>query len=388
MPRNGKRLFTSESVCIGHPDKMSDQISDAILDAMLKEDPYSRVACETMVKTGIVIVAGEITTKTYVEIPDVVRNTVREIGYDSSEIGFDYHTCAVTVMIERQSADIAEAVDEDSGKGKDLGAGDQGIMFGYACRETPNFMPLPITLSRSICTKLVDARQSGELPFLRPDGKSQVTVEYDGEKPIRVHTVVVSTQHSPNVTQKELREAVIEGVVKKVIPGQYIDNKVIYHINPSGRFVIGGPQGDCGMTGRKIIADTYGGMGHHGGGSFSGKDPTKVDRSATYTARHVAKNVVAAGLADRCEIQISYAIGVSKPLSIFIDTFGTNKIADEKIEQLIQKNFVFKPGEIIDYYDLRRPIYKATARYGHVGVEGENYTWERLEKVDALKKGA
>jgi S-adenosylmethionine synthetase len=383
-----KRLFTSEAVAIGHPDKMADQISDAILDEMIKGDPYARVACETMVKTGLVIVAGEITTETYVEIPDVVRQTVKEIGYDSTDAGFDYHTCGIMVAIEQQSADIAIGVDEDKERGKGLGAGDQGIMFGYACRETPNFMPLPIELARGLIYRLAEARQSGELPYLRPDGKTQVTVEYEGDRPLRVHTVVCSTQHSPDVLYKRLREDVIERVIKRVIPAGYLDAKTIYLINPTGRFVVGGPQADCGMTGRKIIADTYGGMGHHGGGSFSGKDPTKVDRSATYVARHVAKNIVAAGIAERCEIQIAYAIGQTQPLSIDVNTFGTGKIPEDKIIGLINEHFDFSPAGMIDYYKLRRPIYKSTARWGHFGLDHKDYTWERLEKVELLRKGA
>ena len=388
MARNGKWYFTSECICIGHPDKMSDQISDAILDAILKQDPNARVACETLVKTGMVLVAGEITTKAYVEVDDIVRQTVKEIGYDSSEIGFDYHTCAVLMSISQQSADIDEAVTADSEKGKDLGAGDQGIMFGYASNETENFMPLPMDLSRKICDRAAEVRKNGELSWLRPDGKAQVTIEYDGYKPVRVHTVVASMQHSPNVTQKQIQNDLIEKVIKPVLPPGLIDKNIIYHINPSGRFVIGGPQGDCGMTGRKIISDTYGGMGHHGGGAFSGKDPTKVDRSATYAARHAAKNVVAAGLADRCEIQLSYAIGVAKPLSVFVETFGTGRISDDKIMKIVEDNFDFRPYAMIDYYKLRRPIFKNTARYGHVGVERPEVTWEKLEKVDALQKAA
>ncbi|MBI2900892.1 MAG: methionine adenosyltransferase [Planctomycetes bacterium] len=386
MGRNGRWLFTSEAVCIGHPDKMSDQISDAVLDAMIKDDPESRVACETLVKTGMVLVAGEITTKTYVEIPEIVRQTVREIGYDSSEIGFDYHTCAVLLAVSQQSADIDAAVSAD--EKKELGAGDQGIMFGYASNETENFMPLPIDLARKICWRAAEVRQAGEIPWLRPDGKSQVTIEYDDGKPVRVHTVVCSVQHDPNASLKQIRNEVIEKIVKPVMPPGMLDKNVIYHINPSGRFVVGGPQGDCGMTGRKIIADTYGGMGHHGGGSFSGKDPTKVDRSASYVARHAAKNIVAAGLAERCEIQLSYAIGVAKPLSIWVETYGTGKVSDEKLAELVAKHWDFTPAGMIRYYNLRRPIYKATARYGHIGVDRPEVTWEKIEKVEALRRDA
>jgi len=386
MARNGRWLFTSEAVCIGHPDKMSDQISDAVLDAILKDDPEARVACETLVKTGMVLVAGEITTKTYVEIPEVVRQTVKEIGYDSSEIGFDYHTCAVLTAVSQQSADIDAAVTADTEK--ELGAGDQGIMFGFASNETENYMPMPIDLARKICWRAAEVRQAGDLPWLRPDGKAQVTIEYEDGRPLRVHTVVVSVQHDPNVTHKQIKSEVIEKIVRPVLPPGMLDKNVIYHINPSGRFVIGGPQGDCGMTGRKIIADTYGGMGHHGGGSFSGKDPTKVDRSASYVARHAAKSIVAAGLADRCEIQLSYAIGVVKPLSIWVETYGTGKVSDERLAELVEKHWDFTPSGMIQYYNLRRPIYKATARYGHIGVDRPEVTWEKLEKVEALRKDA
>ncbi|MBI4565115.1 MAG: methionine adenosyltransferase [Planctomycetes bacterium] len=386
MARQGRWLFTSEAVCIGHPDKMSDQISDAILDAILKEDRDAHVAVETLVKTGMVLVAGEITTSAYVEIPDVVRQTVKEIGYDSSEIGFDYHTCAVLTSISQQSADIADAVGEE--EKKDLGAGDQGIMFGYATSESESYMPLPIDLARKICWRAAEVRQSGELPWLRPDGKSQVTIEYEDGRPARVHTVVCSLQHDPNVTHKQIERDTKEKIIKPVLPPGLTDDRIIYHINPSGRFVIGGPQGDCGMTGRKIIADTYGGMGHHGGGSFSGKDPTKVDRSASYAARHAAKNVVAAGLADRCEIQLSYAIGVSKPISIWVETYGTGKISDERLAKLVEEHFDFTPSGMIRYYNLRRPIYKSTARYGHIGVDRPEVTWEKMEKVEVLRRAA
>ncbi len=388
MGRDGKWYFTSEAVTMGHPDKMADQISDAVLDAIIKQDPNARVACETLVKTGMVLVAGEITTSTYIEVPEVVRQTVKEIGYDSSEIGFDYHTCAVLIAVSQQSADIDEAVTSDSGKGKELGAGDQGIMFGYASNETECYMPLPIDLARKICWRAAEVRQSGEVGWLRPDGKAQVTIEYDGNRPVRIHTVVASMQHDPNVGQKQIEKDLIEKVVRPVLPPGLIDKNIIYHINPSGRFVIGGPQGDCGVTGRKIIVDTYGGMGRHGGGAFSGKDPTKVDRSASYAARHAAKNVVAAGLADRCEIQLSYAIGVARPLSVFVETFGTGRVPVEKITKIVEDNFDFSPAGLIKYYNLRRPIYKNTARYGHVGVDRPECTWEKLEKVEVLRKAA
>ena len=381
-----RHLFTSEAVCIGHPDKMADQISDAILDEMIRQDPNSRVACETMITTGLAIISGEVTTKAYVEVPKVVRQVVREIGFDASEKGFDYKTCGVLTMIDRQSPDIADAVDEDRAKNKELGAGDQGIMFGYACDETDVLMPLPIHLAVGICRKLRTVRETGKLPYVWPDGKSMVTVEYENGTPKRVHTVVCSTQHSPDVQNKQLQEEIVEQVIKPVIPESMQSRDINYFVNPSGRFVVGGPQGDCGMTGRKIIADTYGGMGHHGGGAFSGKDPTKVDRTATYAARHVAKNVVAAGLAKRCEVQLSYAIGVSEPISVHLNTFGTGRVAEDKLAALIREHFVFTPAGMIKYYNLRRPIFKETARDGHFGITRENAAWERLEKVESLKK--
>jgi S-adenosylmethionine synthetase len=386
--RDGKWFFTSEAVTMGHPDKMADQVSDAVLDAIIKDDPNARVACETLVKTGMVLVAGEITTNTYIEVPEVVRQTIKEIGYDSSEIGFDYHTCAVLTAVSQQSADIDEAVTADSGKGKDLGAGDQGIMFGYASNETELYMPLPIDLARKICWRAAEVRLNGDVNWLRPDGKAQVTIEYEGARPVRIHTVVASMQHSPSVGHKQIQQDLIEKVIMPVLPPGLIDKNIIYHINPSGRFVIGGPQGDCGVTGRKIICDTYGGMGHHGGGAFSGKDPTKVDRSACYAARHAAKNVVASGLADRCEIQLSYAIGVAKPLSVFVETFGTGKVSPEKLTKIVEDTFDFTPRGLIEYYNLRRPIYKNTARYGHVGVDRPECTWEKIEKVEQLRKAA
>lgn len=374
-------LFSSEAICVGHPDKMADQISDAVLDAILEQDPYARVACETLVKTGFVVVAGEITTKAYVEIPDIVRQTIREIGYDSSAKGFDYETCGVLTAIDHQSPDIAVGVDQG-------GAGDQGIMFGYACRETPVLMPMPIYLAQRLCQRLKDARETGELPWLRPDGKAMVTVEYEGDRPLRVHTVLVSAQHAPEVHIDKLRETITERIIRRAIPPELMDKSTIVHINPTGRFVVGGPKADAGMTGRKIIADTYGGMGHHGGGAFSGKDPTKVDRSATYAARHIAKNIVAAGLADRCEVQISYAIGIAQPVSVFVDTFRTGKVKEEELLKLIRNHWDLTPAGIIRDFDLRRPIYKTTARFGHFGVEGRDYTWERLDRVDVLRREA
>jgi S-adenosylmethionine synthetase len=388
MARSGRWLFTSESVCMGHPDKMADQISDAVLDAIIKEDPEARVACETLVKTGMALVAGEITTRTYVEIPEVVRQTIREIGYDSSEVGFDYHTCAVLVALSKQSSDIDEAVTEDKEKGKELGAGDQGLMFGYATNETESYMPMAMDLARKICNRAAEVRQSGELGWLRPDGKAQVTIEYDGAKPVRINTVVCSLQHDPNVTNKVLKQEIVERIVKPCLPPGLVDKEIIYHINPSGRFVVGGPLGDCGLTGRKIIVDTYGGSAPHGGGAFSGKDPTKVDRSAAYAVRHAAKNVVAAGLADRCQIQISYAIGVAHPISVTVDSFGSGKVSDDKLAEVVRTNFDFSPAGMIKYYNLRRPIYKSCARYGHIGVDRPEVTWEKTEKAEALKAAA
>ena len=379
---NERHLFTSESVCMGHPDKIADQISDAILDAMIEGDPNSRVACETLVTTGMAVVAGEITTKTYVDIPGVVRKTIKEIGYTDAEMGFDFNTCAVITTIDKQSPDIKMGVDTG-------GAGDQGLMFGYACRETPEYMPMPIALAHRIVEKLAQVRQKGVLPYLRPDGKSQVTVEYDeNRKPIRVHTVVVSAQHAPNVKQSKIRKDIIAKVVKPVISAKLLDKKTIYHINPTGRFVVGGPQGDCGLTGRKIIVDTYGGRGSHGGGAFSGKDPSKVDRSASYMARYIAKNIVAAGLAKEVEVQLAYAIGVAEPVSVMVDTFGTGKLGSSALEKLVRKHFALTPREIIKYLKLRRPIYKETARHGHFGRKGKNFTWEVTNKVSALKKSA
>jgi len=379
-------LFTSESVTEGHPDKVADQISDSILDAILAQDPKSRVACETLVTTGLALIAGEITTKAQVNYPEVVRNTIKDIGYTDAGMGFDSHTCAVMVTLDKQSPDIAMGV--DTMEGKEQGAGDQGLMFGYACNHTPEFMPMPIQFAHKITMRLAEARKKGVLKFLRPDGKSQVTIEYIDNKPKRVDTVVVSSQHSPEVDSKVLKDAIIEEVIKKSVPAEYLDKNTKYYINPTGRFVVGGPQGDCGLTGRKIIVDTYGGHGSHGGGAFSGKDPSKVDRSASYMARYIAKNVVAAGLADECELQIAYAIGIAEPVSVMVDTFGTEKIAPEKIVQLIREHFRMKPAEIIKTLDLLRPIYKKTAANGHFGRTEPEFTWERTDKAEALKKAA
>ena len=383
-------LFTSESVFPGHPDKVADQISDAVLDAMLAGDPLSRVACETLVTTGVAIIAGEVTTETYVHIPDVVRKVVAGIGYTDPRMGFDANSCAVMVTIDRQSPDIAQGVDEDASKGKEMGAGDQGMMFGYANRDTKTLMPLPISLSHAISEKSFDIRRSGELSYLRPDGKCQVTIEYNGRKPVRVHTVVVSLQHTPEVNDKQdqLKKDVIEKIVKAVIPAHLLDNQTIYHVNPTGRFEIGGPHGDCGLTGRKIIVDTYGGYAPHGGGAFSGKDPTKVDRSAAYFARYVAKNIVAADLADEAQVQVAYAIGVAKPVSVLVETRGTGKVSDEAIAGLVREFFDFRPRAIIETLNLRRPIYLETARNGHFGRELPNFTWEKTDKAEALKRAA
>ncbi|MGI6607057.1 MAG: methionine adenosyltransferase [Peptococcia bacterium] len=389
-----RKLFTSESVTEGHPDKVADQISDAVLDAILEQDPQARVACETAVTTGLVLVTGEITTRCYVDIPKLVRDTVREIGYTRAKYGFDGSTCAVLTAIDEQSPDIALGVDKaleyKNGEMSDeaieaIGAGDQGMMFGYATNETPEFMPLPVTLAHKLVRRLAELRKNGTLPFLRPDGKAQVTVEYEENKPVRVDTIVVSAQHSPTVKMEKLRQEIIEKVVLPVVPAGFIDEKTKFYINPTGRFVIGGPMGDSGLTGRKIIVDTYGGMARHGGGAFSGKDPTKVDRSASYAARHVAKNIVAAGLAEKCEIQLAYAIGVAKPVSIMVDTFGTGKVDEEKIVDAIRQLFDLRPAGIIQELNLRRPIYKQTAAYGHFGRLDLDLPWEKLDKVEELK---
>ena len=375
-------LFTSESVTEGHPDKMADQISDAVLDAILAGDPSGRVACESLLTTGLVVVAGEITTSGHVDISRIARDTVRDVGYTRAKFGFDYETCAVITSIDKQSSDIAMGVDN-------LGAGDQGLMFGYACRETPELMPLPIMLAHRLVMRLTDVRKSGQLPYLRPDGKSQVTVRYAGDRPVAVDTVVVSTQHAPDVTASRIREDIIEQVILPTVPGHLLDRATcVFHVNPTGRFVTGGPMGDTGLTGRKIIVDTYGGSCPHGGGAFSGKDPTKVDRSACYMARHVAKNLVAAGLAERAVLQVAYAIGVAEPVSILVESYGTGKVPDAVLEGLVRRHFDFTPSGIIKYLNLRRPIYKKTAAYGHFGRAEPEFTWERTDRVNDLRDDA
>jgi S-adenosylmethionine synthetase len=391
-----RRLFTSESVTEGHPDKLADQISDAVLDAILKDDPRGRVACETFAITGQIHIAGEISTSTYIDIPKIVRNTIREVGYTKSSVGFDAETCGVSVSVDEQSADIALGVDkslEAKATGFDdpfelTGAGDQGMMFGYACRETDALMPLPITLAHDLTKQLAAARKNNEISYLRPDGKSQVTVEYDGHRPVRVDAVVISTQHDPDVSLDVIRREIRERLIEHVIPKSLRDKEMRVYINPTGRFVIGGPKGDAGLTGRKIIADTYGGMARHGGGAFSGKDPTKVDRSAAYAARYVAKNIVAAGLADRCEVQVAYAIGVARPVSVLVETFGSAKIGEGRIAELVQQHFDLRPAAIIHNLDLLRPIYQQTASYGHFGRPELDLPWERLDKAQELREAA
>jgi S-adenosylmethionine synthetase len=381
-------LFTSESVSEGHPDKVADQVSDGVLDAIFAQDPHSRVACETLVNTGMVVMSGEITTNAQVDYTQVARDAIKEIGYDSSEMGFDYATCAVLVSLDKQSQDIAQGVNEGEGIDLDQGAGDQGLMFGYACNETEVLMPFPIHYAHRLVKRQADVRKNGTLPWLRPDAKSQVTVRYEDGKPVAVDTVVLSTQHDPDIEYAPLKEAVIDEIIKPVIPSNMLTDKTRFLVNPTGRFVIGGPVGDCGLTGRKIIVDTYGGAAHHGGGAFSGKDPSKVDRSAAYAARYVAKNVVAAGLADRCELQVAYAIGVAEPVSLMVNTFGTHSIPETEIEKLIREHFDLRPKAIIQTLDLLRPIYQQTAAYGHFGRSDVEFPWERTDKADILRDAA
>ena len=381
-------LFTSESVTMGHPDKIADRISDTILDAMLAQDPQSRVACETLVTTGLVVVAGEITTKAIVDIPSLIRDTIKQIGYTEAEFGFDYENCAVMVTLDKQSPDISRGVTEGTGLHKQQGAGDQGLMFGYACRETPVLMPMPIYLAHAITTRLEKVRKNRRLPWLRPDGKSQVTVEYKNGRPMRIHTVVVAAQHGPDIRYADLRKQIIETVVLPVLGKKLVDKKTVFHINPTGRFVTGGPKGDCGLTGRKIIVDTYGGRGSHGGGCFSGKDPTKVDRSASYMARYIAKNIVAARLADNCEIQLSYAIGVAEPISVLVDTEHTSPISRMRLGEIVREVFPLTPKKMIEHLKLARPIYALTSYGGHFGRTGPTFTWEKTDMVDKLRKAA
>ncbi|MEM0953455.1 MAG: methionine adenosyltransferase [Pseudomonadota bacterium] len=381
-------LFTSESVSEGHPDKMADQISDAVLDAILADDPNGRVAVETLVKTGMAVIAGEVTTNTYVELEDIVRQVILDIGYDSSDVGFDGASCAVLNAIGKQSPDIAMGVDEDSGAHKEQGAGDQGLMFGYATNETDVLMPAPIYYSHRLVERQAHMRRDGVLPWLRPDAKSQISLRYENGKPVAIDAVVLSTQHDPDISQQDIQEAVMENIIRHVLPGEWLHDGTQYHINPTGQFIIGGPLGDCGLTGRKIIVDTYGGMARHGGGAFSGKDPSKVDRSAAYAGRYVAKNIVAAGLAERCEIQVSYAIGVAEPTSISVNAFDTATVPESRIVELVREHFDLRPAGLIDMLDLKRPIYRKTAAYGHFGREDEDFTWEKTDKAEALKAAA
>ncbi|MFP4039309.1 MAG: methionine adenosyltransferase [Desulfosudaceae bacterium] len=388
MARN--HFFTSESVTSGHPDKLADCISDSILDALLAQDKNSRVACETMVTTGLALVAGEITSQAQVSFPDIIRETIRDIGYTSSEMGFDCDTCAVMTSLDKQSPDIAQGVNESDGLYKEQGAGDQGLMFGYACDETPELMPSPILYAHKLTKQLAEARSTGQLDFLRPDGKSQVTIEYEDDQPKRVDTIVISTQHNPDVSYDQIKDTVIDQIIKPVIPENFIDENTRYFINPTGKFVVGGPMGDCGLTGRKIIVDTYGGQGRHGGGCFSGKDPSKVDRSAAYMGRHVAKNIVASGIASKCEVQVAYAIGVAEPVSVRVDFMGTGKIEEVKAEAIVREVFDLRPAAIIDYLDLKRPIYRSTAAYGHFGRTERDglFTWEEVNKADEIRSKA
>ena len=378
MQMNGRHLFTSESVTEGHPDKVADQVSDAILDAILTDDPKGRVACETLVTTGLCLVAGEVTTRAYVDIPSIARRTIQEIGYVDPRFGFDFETCAVLVSIDEQSPDIAMGVDTG-------GAGDQGLMFGYACRETEELMPMPIMLAHKLARRLADCRRKGNPGFLRPDGKSQVTVEYENGQPVRIDAVVVSTQHEPEVSQSDIEEAIREEIIRPVVPAKLLDAKTKYYVNPTGRFIVGGPKGDCGLTGRKIIVDSYGGMGHHGGGAFSGKDPTKVDRSASYMARYIAKNLVAAGLSDRAEVQLAYAIGVAEPVSVMVQTFGTAKRDEADLSKMVRRHFPLTPAGIIEHLNLRRPVFRATAAYGHFGRTEASFTWESTDIASRLR---
>jgi S-adenosylmethionine synthetase len=388
MDNKGNYLFTSESVTEGHPDKMADTISDSILDAILEKDQHGRVACETLVTTGLTLVAGEITTKCYVEIPKIVRRTIKKIGYDDPTMGFDWESVAVIVSIDEQSPDISQGVTTGTGLHAEQGAGDQGLMFGYASNETPEFMPLPITLAHKLTKRLTTVRKEGIIDYIRPDGKSQVTVEYKDGKPVRVETAVIAIQHKKEITHEQLKNDIVEHVIKPIIPADFIDGNTKFYVNETGAFILGGPQADCGLTGRKIIVDTYGGVGSHGGGAFSGKDPSKVDRSGSYMARYIAKNIVAAGIADKCEVQVAYAIGVPEPVSIMVDTYGTGKIPEDKISQLIREHFDLHPARIIEHLDLLRPIYAKTASYGHFGRNDPDFTWEKIDKAEELKTAA